>query len=164
MESLGAKLGFTSDGGRYVSVSLGQGQEPIAMAALEAAHKHGGWVLLQNIHLTIGEARKAGSERLPPQRACRSRRLPNVGAAEHAAGHSTRSAAAMAASMAARSRAPDVGLRAHLAAPLVPCLAPQTGPAGRLRNAWTSWQRARTQTSGAHAAWAACLQHTVTAQ
>jgi hypothetical protein len=55
VESLGAKLGFTADSGRYVSVSLGQGQEPIAMNALEQAHKNGGWVLLQNIHLTIGE-------------------------------------------------------------------------------------------------------------
>jgi hypothetical protein len=55
VESLGAKLGFTADSGHYVSVSLGQGQEPIAMNALEQAHKNGGWVLLQNIHLTIGE-------------------------------------------------------------------------------------------------------------
>jgi hypothetical protein len=55
VESLGAKLGFTADSGRYASVSLGQGQEPIAMNALEQAHKNGGWVLLQNIHLTIGE-------------------------------------------------------------------------------------------------------------
>lgn len=53
VEALGAKLGVTSEAGRYASVSLGQGQEPIAMAALSAAHKHGGWVLLQNIHLTI---------------------------------------------------------------------------------------------------------------
>ncbi|KAF6251999.1 flagellar outer dynein arm heavy chain beta [Scenedesmus sp. NREL 46B-D3] len=53
VESLGGKLGFTSDAGRYVSVSLGQGQEPIAMNALANAHKNGGWVLLQNIHLTI---------------------------------------------------------------------------------------------------------------
>jgi dynein heavy chain len=53
VEALGAKLGFTADAGKYISVSLGQGQEPIAMNALNNAHKNGGWVLLQNIHLTI---------------------------------------------------------------------------------------------------------------
>jgi dynein heavy chain len=37
----------------YATVSLGQGQEELAMAALEKAREHGGWVLLQNIHLTI---------------------------------------------------------------------------------------------------------------
>lgn len=30
-----------------------QGQEAIAMEALEKARRDGGWVLLQNIHLTI---------------------------------------------------------------------------------------------------------------
>lgn len=30
-----------------------QGQEPIAMSALENGARNGGWVLLQNIHLTI---------------------------------------------------------------------------------------------------------------
>eukprot|EP00201_Polytomella_parva_P017476 CAMPEP_0175071536 /NCGR_PEP_ID=MMETSP0052_2-20121109/19298_1 /TAXON_ID=51329 ORGANISM="Polytomella parva, Strain SAG 63-3" /NCGR_SAMPLE_ID=MMETSP0052_2 /ASSEMBLY_ACC=CAM_ASM_000194 /LENGTH=4543 /DNA_ID=CAMNT_0016338719 /DNA_START=12 /DNA_END=13643 /DNA_ORIENTATION=- len=53
VEVLGKKLGFTNDTGKYVSVSLGQGQEPIAMNNLNNAHKNGGWVLLQNIHLTI---------------------------------------------------------------------------------------------------------------
>ncbi len=53
VEALGKKLGFTLDNGKYASVSLGQGQEPIAMDKLSAAHKNGGWVLLQNIHLTI---------------------------------------------------------------------------------------------------------------
>jgi dynein heavy chain, axonemal len=37
----------------YATVSLGQGQEELAMAALKKAREHGGWVLLQNIHLTI---------------------------------------------------------------------------------------------------------------
>ena len=53
VESLGAKLGYTSENGRYAAVSLGQGQEPIAMSWLANFHKNGGWVLLQNIHLTI---------------------------------------------------------------------------------------------------------------
>uniref|UniRef100_A0A7S0GLB7 Dynein heavy chain n=1 Tax=Micromonas pusilla TaxID=38833 RepID=A0A7S0GLB7_MICPS len=53
VESLGTKLGYTSENGRYAAVSLGQGQEPIAMSWLTNFHKNGGWVLLQNIHLTI---------------------------------------------------------------------------------------------------------------
>ena len=47
VEALGKKLGFTGDAGKYSSVSLGQGQEPIAMNNLNNAHKNGGWVLLQ---------------------------------------------------------------------------------------------------------------------
>jgi dynein heavy chain len=47
VEGLGSKLGFTSENGRYAAVSLGQGQEPIAMSWLTTFHKNGGWVLLQ---------------------------------------------------------------------------------------------------------------------
>lgn len=53
VEALGRKLGFTADNGKYSVVSLGQGQEPVALNCLTQAHKNGGWVLLQNIHLTI---------------------------------------------------------------------------------------------------------------
>jgi dynein heavy chain, axonemal len=53
VEALGKKLGYTAENGRYVAVSLGQGQEPIAINHLNNFHRNGGWVLLQNIHLTI---------------------------------------------------------------------------------------------------------------
>jgi len=54
VEALGRKLGFTADGGRYAAVSLGPGLAPSAMGQGAAARAAGGWVLLQNIHLTIG--------------------------------------------------------------------------------------------------------------
>lgn len=53
VEAMGQRLGYSAEKGNYHSVSLGQGQEPIAEQRLEHAHKNGGWVLLQNIHLTI---------------------------------------------------------------------------------------------------------------
>jgi dynein heavy chain len=54
VEGLRRRLGLGPDSpGGYAAVSLGQGQEPIAMERLAAARKHGGWLLLQNIHLTI---------------------------------------------------------------------------------------------------------------
>lgn len=53
VETMGRKMGMTGDVGKYAAVSLGQGQEPIAMNHLTNMHKNGGWVLLQNIHLTI---------------------------------------------------------------------------------------------------------------
>ena len=53
VEALGSKLGYTKDIGNYKSVSLGQGQEAIAEGYMKYAHENGGWVLLQNIHLTI---------------------------------------------------------------------------------------------------------------
>lgn len=52
VEGLGRKLGFTAEAGKYTAVSLGQGQEQPAMRALQRAQAEGGWVLLQNIHLT----------------------------------------------------------------------------------------------------------------
>ncbi|KAJ6660734.1 hypothetical protein lerEdw1_017360 [Lerista edwardsae] len=47
VESLGSKLGFTIDSGRLFNVSLGQGQEAIAVMALEKASNKGHWVILQ---------------------------------------------------------------------------------------------------------------------
>jgi len=44
-------MGFSMDLGNFHNVSLGQGQEAIAEAAMDTAAKHGHWVVLQNIHL-----------------------------------------------------------------------------------------------------------------
>eukprot|EP00741_Cyanophora_paradoxa_P005992 tig00000955_g5810.t1 len=52
VELLGKKFGMTYESGKLANVSLGQGQEPIAERALEKAHRSGGWVVLQNVHLT----------------------------------------------------------------------------------------------------------------
>ncbi|CAH8480381.1 unnamed protein product [Dicrocoelium dendriticum] len=51
VEVLGRKLGFTLDQGNFHNISLGQGQEVVAEAALETAAREGHWVVLQNIHL-----------------------------------------------------------------------------------------------------------------
>ncbi|KAJ3128700.1 hypothetical protein HK098_003691 [Nowakowskiella sp. JEL0407] len=51
VEALGRQLGVSEDIGNFHNVSLGQGQEVIAEQRLDLAHKDGGWVMLQNIHL-----------------------------------------------------------------------------------------------------------------
>ncbi|EAN79295.1 dynein heavy chain, putative [Trypanosoma brucei brucei TREU927] len=51
VEEAGRKLGFTYDNERLFNVSLGQGQEVVADRALERCFLHGGWALLNNIHL-----------------------------------------------------------------------------------------------------------------
>jgi len=51
IEKLGQKLGFTIENGRYVSISMGQGQEANAENVLDKFTLEGGWVFLQNIHL-----------------------------------------------------------------------------------------------------------------
>lgn len=53
VEAMGTKMGYSYETGKYAAVSLGQGQEPIAMNNLNNFRKEGGWLLLQNIHLTI---------------------------------------------------------------------------------------------------------------
>lgn len=49
------KIGFPTKAAVFTSLFLVfvQGQESIAMSRLATARKEGGWVLLQNIHLTI---------------------------------------------------------------------------------------------------------------
>merc|ERR1739838_820576 len=51
VEKLGKKLGFTMENKKLHNVSLGQGQEVVAEAALDLAAEKGHWVILQNIHL-----------------------------------------------------------------------------------------------------------------
>jgi len=49
VEILAKRNGILSD--RLHRVALGQGQDVVAMSRLEIAHKEGGWVVLENIHL-----------------------------------------------------------------------------------------------------------------
>ncbi|XP_057629488.1 dynein axonemal heavy chain 9 isoform X4 [Chionomys nivalis] len=51
VENQGRKLGYTFNNRNFHNVSLGQGQEVVAEAALDLAAKRGHWVILQNIHL-----------------------------------------------------------------------------------------------------------------
>ncbi|CAK0791281.1 unnamed protein product [Prorocentrum cordatum] len=51
IEQLGKKMGKTEANGMLVNISMGQGQEQIALNALTKAAKEGGWIMLQNIHL-----------------------------------------------------------------------------------------------------------------
>ncbi|XP_065078949.1 dynein beta chain, ciliary [Ochlerotatus camptorhynchus] len=51
VESLGKHLGYSADNDNFYNVSLGQGQEVVAEAAMDKAATSGHWVVLQNIHL-----------------------------------------------------------------------------------------------------------------
>ena len=51
VESLGNELGMTLANGRFVSISMGQGQEEPAETILRQYAKDGGFVMLQNCHL-----------------------------------------------------------------------------------------------------------------
>eukprot|EP00965_Chrysotila_dentata_P120570 3987237-Pleurochrysis_carterae.AAC.2 len=51
IEKLGKKLGFTEESGRYVPISMGQGQEKNAENVLDRFTASGGWAFLQNVHL-----------------------------------------------------------------------------------------------------------------
>jgi len=51
VEGLARKLGNTEANGRFINISMGQGQEMVAITALNKAAKEGGWILLQNVHL-----------------------------------------------------------------------------------------------------------------
>jgi len=51
VENIAHKLGMTAHNGRLVNISMGQGQEMVAINALNKAARDAGWVLLQNVHL-----------------------------------------------------------------------------------------------------------------
>ena len=50
LDVLAAKYGFQK-GVSYHNVSMGQGQDLVAMSWLETAHRNGHWVILNNVHL-----------------------------------------------------------------------------------------------------------------
>lgn len=51
IEAFGKKLGFSEENSKFANIALGRGQEKRAEEELDRAYKHGGWVVLQNIHL-----------------------------------------------------------------------------------------------------------------
>jgi dynein heavy chain len=51
VEDIGFKLGYTLADGNFVNISMGEGQEPIAKAAIDKLTASGGWLFLQNLHL-----------------------------------------------------------------------------------------------------------------
>jgi len=51
VETLGKQLGFSLDNGKFMNISMGQGQEPVAEQALNTFARDGGWLMLQNLHL-----------------------------------------------------------------------------------------------------------------
>eukprot|EP00388_Colpodella_angusta_P034964 GDKK01034418.1.p1 GENE.GDKK01034418.1~~GDKK01034418.1.p1 ORF type:complete len:1450 (+),score=482.90 GDKK01034418.1:98-4351(+) len=51
VENCAKSVGCTAANGKFVNISMGQGQEKIASNALQEAGKNGGWVMLQNVHL-----------------------------------------------------------------------------------------------------------------
>jgi dynein heavy chain len=51
VEALGDKQGYKESNGKFLNISMGQGQEAPAEAAMEKFAKEGGWIMLQNVHL-----------------------------------------------------------------------------------------------------------------
>jgi dynein heavy chain len=51
VEDLGKQRGLTLENGRFINISMGQGQEKPAEVAIEKFAREGGWVMLQNTHL-----------------------------------------------------------------------------------------------------------------
>lgn len=51
VERVGKKNGVSIQQGTFINISMGQGQEDIAIKALHNAGKQGHWIMLQNVHL-----------------------------------------------------------------------------------------------------------------
>jgi dynein heavy chain len=51
VEWMAKQLGMTDANGKFVNISMGQGQEQIALNGLRNQAQNGGWIMLQNIHL-----------------------------------------------------------------------------------------------------------------
>ena len=51
VEAQAALCGCTHANGKFVNISMGQGQEQIALQSLQMAAKAGHWIMLQNVHL-----------------------------------------------------------------------------------------------------------------
>jgi dynein heavy chain len=51
VEAVAANVGCTEKNGMLMNISMGQGQETVALNALNKLAASGGWVMLQNIHL-----------------------------------------------------------------------------------------------------------------
>ena len=51
IEAEGEKQGFTIAKGNLISISMGEGQESVAMTAMDRLSSTGGWIFLQNLHL-----------------------------------------------------------------------------------------------------------------
>ncbi|CBZ52837.1 GA26239, related [Neospora caninum Liverpool] len=51
VEDMARTVGCTAANGKFVNISMGQGQETLAIQAVEKAAVDGGWVMLQNVHL-----------------------------------------------------------------------------------------------------------------
>merc|ERR1719478_1054569 len=51
VEQVAASVGCTEKNGMLMNISMGQGQETVALNALNKLATNGGWIMLQNIHL-----------------------------------------------------------------------------------------------------------------
>lgn len=51
VERVGAARNISQENGKFFNISMGQGQEEIAIKRLHKAAEEGSWIMLQNVHL-----------------------------------------------------------------------------------------------------------------